>query len=302
MTQQVETATIVGTITTSGNATVTVTANGMTGSPKAVSVAVLENDTAADVAQKIRYALATDADVSALFLIGGTLANVTLTSREHLPNDSTLNIAVANGTCEGLTADATSDNTTAGVAADLYYITVSEFKAYRNISGTGDDNLILSMVAAATGYLENGWGYVYRCDSDTDREFYEDDVDGGRLRFDKPIASIASITNGDGAAVAASEYILSPRDGPYFEARLKQAASVAWITYPDPITVTGRWALTVTPPARVKEACKVVVNYLYDKKNTGIDADRQIITAEGIILPAGISKAVSDLMGAKNHV
>jgi hypothetical protein len=302
MTQQVETATIVGTITTSGNATVTVTANGMTGSPKAVSVAVLENNTAADVAQKIRYALATDADVSALFLIGGTAANVTLTSREHLPNDSTLNIAVANGTCEGLTADATSDNTTAGVAADLYYITVSEFKAYRNISGTGDDNLILSMIAAATGYLENGWGYVYRCDSDTDRDFYEDDVDGGRLGFDKPIASITSITNGDGAAVAASEYILSPRDGPYFEARLKQAASVAWITYPDPITVTGRWALTVTPPARVKEACKVVVNYLYDKKNTGIDADRQIITAEGIILPAGISKAVSDLMGAKNHV
>ena len=302
MTQQVETATIVGTITTSGNATVTVTANGMTGSPKAVSVAVLENDTAADVAQKIRYALATDADVSALFLIGGTLANVTLTSREHLPNDSTLNIAVANGTCEGLTADATSDNTTAGVAADLYYITVSEFKAYRNISGTGDDNLILSMVAAATGYLENGWGYVYRCDSDTDREFYADDVNGLTLNFDKPLASITSVANGDGAAVASTEYITLPRDAPYYAVRLRETSTVRWNTYTDNITVTGRWAYSVTPPARVKEACKVIVNYLYDKKNTGIDADRQIITAEGIILPAGISKAVSDLMGAKNHV
>jgi hypothetical protein len=302
MTQQVETATIVGTITTTGNATVTVTANGMTASPKAVSVAVLENDTAADVAQKIRYALAIDADVSALFLIGGTSANVTLTSREHLPNDSTLNIAVANDTCAGLTADATSDNTTAGVAADLYYITVPEFKTYRNVTETTDDTLIFSMIAGATGYLENGWGYVYRCDSDTDRDFYEDDVDGLRLCFDKPIASITSITNGDGAAVASTEYILSPRDGPYFEARLKSTSSVRWITYPDPITVTGRWAMTVTPPARVKEACKVVVNYLYEKRSTGIDADRQVITAEGIILPAGIAKVVSDLMGARNHV
>jgi hypothetical protein len=302
MTAQIETATIVGTITQSGNATITVTAYGMTGSPKAVSVAVTLGDSAAVVAQAVRYALATDVDISGLFLVGGTSANVSLTRRIEEPNDATLNIAVANGTCLGLTAAPTSSNTAAGVAADLYYITVSDFKTYRKITGTTDDALILSMIAAATGYLELNWGYVYRCDADSDRDFYEGDVEENRLKFDKPLAQITSITNGDGSTLSTTDYITLPRDAPYYGVKLSNTSTVAWVTYPDPITVTGRWAYSVTPPSRVKEACKIVTNFLYDKRSTGVDADRQIITAEGIILPAGISKAVADLMGAKNHV
>jgi len=116
-TEQVETAVIVGTITGSGNATVTVTAAGMNGSPKAVSVAVLVDDTAADVAGKIRVALAADADVGDFFTVSGAGANVVLTAKNTAANDATMNIAYTNGTCTGLTPDATSDDTTAGVSA-----------------------------------------------------------------------------------------------------------------------------------------------------------------------------------------
>lgn len=115
---QVETAVVVGTITLGGNATVTVTAAGMTGSPKAISVAVLLNDTAAQVAAKIRTALALDADVTALFSVGGTGADVSLTALQSAANDATLNIAYTNDTCTGLTPDASSNNTTAGVKGD----------------------------------------------------------------------------------------------------------------------------------------------------------------------------------------
>lgn len=118
-TLQAEIATVVGTIGASGagNATVIVTAAGMAGSPKTIPVAVANNDTASQVAGKIRTALAADAAVTALFSVGGAGATVALTKKEPAANDATLNISIDNGTCSGLTAAANSANTTAGVAA-----------------------------------------------------------------------------------------------------------------------------------------------------------------------------------------
>ena len=94
----------------------TVTAAGMTGSPKAVSVAVALGDSAAVVAQKAREALAADSAVTAKFSVGGYGTMVELTALTAAANDATFNIPIANGTCAGLTAAPTSANTTAGVA------------------------------------------------------------------------------------------------------------------------------------------------------------------------------------------
>lgn len=116
-TKQVETATVVGTVSTAGNASVVVTAAGMTGSPKTLSVAVALNDTASQVAEKIRAALEADSAVTALFAVGGSDANIILTQLLAAGNDNALNIAIDNDTCAGLTTAASSANTTAGVAA-----------------------------------------------------------------------------------------------------------------------------------------------------------------------------------------
>jgi hypothetical protein len=117
-TQQVETATAAGTITGSGNATVIVTAAGMTGTPKTISVAVLENDTAADWAAKVRAALNADSAVTALFNVGGSSATISLTRKAPAANDSSLNISLDNGTCTGITTAASSANSTAGIPYD----------------------------------------------------------------------------------------------------------------------------------------------------------------------------------------
>jgi hypothetical protein len=120
--QQVETATVLGTVTGNGNATVIVTAAGMTGSPKTVSVAVLNLDSASAVGGKIRTALGTDTDISNFFTIGGSGANIILTAKVAVANDTTMNISIDNGTCTGLTAAPTSANTTAGVAGPRYAV------------------------------------------------------------------------------------------------------------------------------------------------------------------------------------
>lgn len=109
---------VASTISQAGNIEVIVTAAGMTGSPKTINVAVALNDDADAVAGKIRTALAADADVAAMFTVGGLGANVALTAIKSAADDATLNIAVDNGTAAGLTPDATSNNTTAGVKGD----------------------------------------------------------------------------------------------------------------------------------------------------------------------------------------
>lgn len=116
-TQQVETATVVGTIVNPGNATVVTTCAGMTGSPITTSVAVLAADTADTVAEKIRTALGGVANITALFSIGGSGARVVLKRLTAAANVANLNVSIDNGTCTGLTAAPTSADTTAGVAS-----------------------------------------------------------------------------------------------------------------------------------------------------------------------------------------
>lgn len=116
---QVETATVVGTITGNGDAAVVLTAAGLTGSPITLAVPVLIDDTAAEVATKIRAALNANSVISAFFTIGGTGAAITLARTKAVGNDTTLNLSIDNGTCTGLTAALTSTDTTEGVAGDL---------------------------------------------------------------------------------------------------------------------------------------------------------------------------------------
>jgi len=128
-TAQVETATCAGTVTAGGNASVVVTAAGLTGSPKTLSVAVATSDTATAWAAKVRTALAADVDVAAMFAVSGATTAVVLTRRHavtvptgtleiYSANDATLNISLDNDTSTGITTAATSANTTAGVVSD----------------------------------------------------------------------------------------------------------------------------------------------------------------------------------------
>ncbi len=146
---QVETATAAGTVTASGNATVVVTAAGMTGSPKTISVPVLNGDLAATWAGKVRTALAADTAVAALFTIDGTTTAIRLTRKPtatytvgstsvplYAANDATLNISLDNGTCTGITTAATSANTTGGTLTAGVYLLDGDGKDFEGATLT----------------------------------------------------------------------------------------------------------------------------------------------------------------------
>lgn len=113
---QVETAVIVGPIDPAGagDAEVITTAAGMTGSPITTAVAVANDDTATQVATKMAAELNLDGDITDMFHVASSGANLVLTRLVPAANDATMNIAYDNDTCSGLTPDATSNNTTAG--------------------------------------------------------------------------------------------------------------------------------------------------------------------------------------------
>lgn len=147
-TKQVETATCAGTITTAGNAKVTVTAAGMTGSPKAISFPVELNDDAAAIAAACRAALTADADVTGMFDVSGEGADVVLTRKLAVVNDDTLNIAIADGAgdgaSDGVTEAAESTATTGGVAADTQTLTITggTILGYTVTNKTSKDTLV----------------------------------------------------------------------------------------------------------------------------------------------------------------
>lgn len=143
---QVETATLAGTITGSGNATITVTANGMTNSPKAISVAVVDGDDASAIAGKIRVALAADVDVAAFFTVSGATTAVILTAKVKAANDATMNIAQIDGTSHGLTTAANSANTTAGAAAVAQVETATVAETVDGVLTAG--NVAITVTAA----------------------------------------------------------------------------------------------------------------------------------------------------------
>ena len=114
---QVDTQTVVGTIATAGTVTLTVTAAGMTGSPLTLTFDADAGDVASVTAAKAAAKLAATAAVVALFDVDNIGPDFALTANANRANDGTLNIAITNGTATGLTPDATSTNTVAGIAA-----------------------------------------------------------------------------------------------------------------------------------------------------------------------------------------
>lgn len=115
-TNQVETAVIVVTTVTAGNANFILTASGMTGSPITTVVALANDDTANNVAVKAAAAMNLDSDITDLFSVVAHGDDVVVTRLVAAANDATLNLAYADVTSGGLTDDATSNDTTAGVA------------------------------------------------------------------------------------------------------------------------------------------------------------------------------------------
>lgn len=120
--QAMSSACTTGAITTSGNITVDITAACLTGGTDSVVVAVAEDDTAAQVAEKVKVALeAEDAagEVGGEFYITRSDATLTLTAKSAAANDVLYNFAVSDTGSTGVVFAAISGAVAGAVNADI---------------------------------------------------------------------------------------------------------------------------------------------------------------------------------------
>lgn len=148
--QQVETATIVVSTVTAGDANFILTADGMTGDPITTVVTLANGDSADTVATKAVTAMNLDSDITDMFKVEANGPKIIITRLIAAANDATLNLEYADDTSGGLTDDDTSDNTTAGVV-DV------DIAGIKNIGGPG---LSLDTVDVTTHDSANGWEEV----------------------------------------------------------------------------------------------------------------------------------------------
>lgn len=172
----------------------------------------------------------------------------------------------------------------------MAYITAAELKRYLGITSSTDDTLLGELIASAQKMIETEIGLVFEAASDTTRYFHAiQNVSGRSLLFDRWCASITSITNGDGASIASTDYVtLETNDAPFCGVKLLGSKGKTWTYTTDPenaISVTGKWAYMTTPDDEVKQATRDVAMMLYRRRENANDVDRAVIVGNATIAP-----------------
>jgi len=189
----------------------------------------------------------------------------------------------------------------------VQYCTLAEVKNHLDISSDTDDYLLWVAVCQAQAFIDAQTGRTFEAASDTAKTFDAvRDVDG-RLLYVDDLASITSVTNGDGTTVTSGQYTTEPRRvTPYYAIRLLSSSGVSWTYTTDPegaISITGKWAYSVSVPADIVQACKRLAAWLYrQRENRTGDEDRAIIAGSATILPSQVPSDVMQILRSKKRI
>jgi hypothetical protein len=299
MAKQIETATVtaVGGIVLAGNAKVTIT-SALVGTVVA-SVAVLNGDSSADVAAKIRTALAINASVAPYYLISGGTDKVILTAHLAAANDTSLNIAVDNDTCTGLTAAPTSADSVAGSGLTNAYATLAEFKAYMTTRGgssstdANDDTVMEDVLEDASRYLDGQTGRRFYADS-ADVTRYYTPLAQDRIYIDDLSAAPTSIKcdytadRSYSKTLSSSDYDLEPDNAsavgwPYTYVEMAPHASEYFPTIRKGVQIVAKFGWPSVPDD-IKSACLGIALNVYQSRTGQSSAGNITVTASGVVI------------------
>lgn len=177
------------------------------------------------------------------------------------------------------------------------YCTTEQVKAYLGNSTTDDDALLDALIPRAQAGLDRHWHRTFEATSDTTRYFdAARDTDGLLLYLDEDLASITTITNGDGTTITSAQYTTEPRNfTPYHAIRLLSSTGLIWEydsnnDSEDAIAITGRWAWSVTADSDIEHLCIRYVGWLYRQKDSQV-YDITATPELGVItIPQGVPK------------
>jgi len=183
------------------------------------------------------------------------------------------------------------------------YATLAEFKAYLKIptATVSEDTLLQLFLNEATALVDEIVGMPCAAAADSTRRYTDPTlVDGRTLVFGRGdvVANVTTITNGDGTALAATNYTLVPQgQPPYHGAELVEGAT--WVTTGAGVVIVGKWANTTntngTADPLIVGATLQLATWLYRSKDNVAELSRPVQTADGTtILPMALPRAVVD--------
>ena len=182
------------------------------------------------------------------------------------------------------------------------YITLEQAKAYLKVTtiSASDETFLTDAIERATARIESITHRSFEASSDTTRRFHlHRDISGNTLWFDKDLCQITSVENA-GSIIPASAYHTEPtNETPYYAITLLQTTSHTWDYADGPenaISVTGRWAFSITPPADIRQATYRLMHFFYRERDVQV-LDRVGPEEQGAqTIPAGTPRDVWQLL------
>ena len=188
----------------------------------------------------------------------------------------------------------------------MSYLSIAELKEYLQITGATEDHILEDCIEDAQQQLDDLHARTYEAAADSTRRFIVGkDTRGPDLYLDEDLCAITSIiTNADngsgGETLAASDYYTYPLNRtPYYKIRIADSSSKSWDYTYNPeagITVTGKWAYSLTAPNNVRRACRRLAAYNYKNRDAQVFDVTALPEMGSIIIPKGIPADVVKLM------
>lgn len=192
----------------------------------------------------------------------------------------------------------------------MAYVSTADMRAFLEITSTDDDAIIASLLASAQRTVDALTHRTFEAPTATTRQFtpllttYGGNIapDGRTILFDGDLCALTSVVNGDGVTIPSSEYYLvAPNSTVWYGLAIKRQSTYQWTYTNAPelsVSITGKWSYTETCPADIATATKLIVKHLYTSRAMAADADRDVLSADGVIIAASkIPSTVHKILG-----
>jgi len=180
----------------------------------------------------------------------------------------------------------------------MAYISTADLRSYIGATSTSDDTQIGYAATRAQSMVETYTNRIFECPADTTRYYNALDIRFGgnvdafqnTLMLDYDLCVLTTITNGDTSNIPTNKVVLLPTNfTPAYAIKIQMNTSYVW-TYtgtPDAaISITGRFAYSITPPSDIVAACLRLGSFIYRAREGTPDSDRAILSSDGVILQA----------------
>lgn len=186
----------------------------------------------------------------------------------------------------------------------MAYADVATLKQYLGNTTNSDDALLAALLARAQKAIDSHTRRTFEASADSTKYFdcAPPYVHGRYLHVSEvgDLCAITTITNGNGSTVAASAYVLEPRNGtPYRAIKLKDNSTISWTYSSTPenaISIAGKWAYSTSAPDDIVHACIRLAAFYYKQKDAGT-FDTVAVPEAGIItVPQGMPRDVQIIL------